>query len=252
MRGTRIHGMDLSPQARYDTRASNASTKSTDSDGDLPPLLQEYFDKSGDLMVLRGHLEDLDLQEAEKLSQRELLRDQDFALPKTEQQFTKEYSDMHGHFLDRFKVLQAETENLRASIDSNGVDVDQAKWRTSRPSKLASSFAATSVPLSAPTTFDPSAQKEESLGEQSLGRPSSLTSRQKGLDLITRFQRLRPGSNFAQSLPTTPAQMEDTDPTSSQPSERQYTAATNTTTLLDGSANRSSSHHRRSSSLRPQ
>lgn len=206
----RSHGMDLSPNTRYEGKNSAASTMSTDSDGDVPPLLKEYFDKAGDLMLLHGRLEDLDLEEAEKLTLRELLRDQDAALAKTDEEFAREYFDLRSQLQERVKTLQLQMEDLRLKCEISGFDIDQAKWSMSSPRLSDVLSAHTSVPISTPITIFPSVQDFGQARDHPSTGTGSKRPVKKAEDLISRFQRLRSSSTTSPVLSSIPNQNGET------------------------------------------
>lgn len=190
MRRKLISGMEPSPRARHGTTSSTASTKSTESDGDNS-LLEQYFNKSGDLMVLRGQLEDLDSKKAEKLTQRELLRDQDELLSKSDEQFAKEYSDLNDQLQGRIKALQHETDSLRTNLETSGVDVNEAKWRTLRPYTVPESSTTMTRPHAIDATASLSTRAITLTQSDGSDVADTSSPSERSGDLVTRFLRLR-------------------------------------------------------------
>ena len=160
-------------------------------------------------MILQGHLEDLDMQQAEELTQRELLRDQDADLPTTDEDFATEYHNHRSRLQRSLKSVQAEAEALRSTCESYGLDIDQAKWRLSNPHRLSSPSTRRSLDLSTNTaTVSPGQNFNPSLFSMYRPVDSDVNRKDMAFDLAARFERLRPTPLAASKLPPTSPDLE--------------------------------------------
>ena len=154
-------------------------------------------------MTLQTHLEDLDVQQVEKLTQRELLRDQDAALSTTDEDFAKEYYNSRSRLQRSLKSVQTEAEVLRSTCESYGLDIDQAKWRISNPQRLDSSSAGHSLDTSTNMTTLSSDETFKSLDNLHGVFGSHVVQGNLALDLTAHFEQLKPTSPPASQVSTT-------------------------------------------------
>lgn len=206
-------GMDSASRSYFDPDTSTISTESvasTDSDAGVHPLLAQYFDKAGDLMILQGHLEDLDSQETNKLTQRELLRDQEAPLPDTDEEFARYYHNKRSELRSRLEAVQARVNALRTDCDNAGLDVDRAKWRGVRPPTTTSppgyQHATVSDVSMLPQAYQSISASQPSSSREHVESPEGSTTNNdtpRNLDLIARFKLLRPTSSVSSTEPAT-------------------------------------------------
>lgn len=117
---------------------------------DIPSLVQQYFERCGDIGVLRERQDELRENYDEGVFERELIAERGDELEVTDEDFNKTFRERDAEFERELEVAQQEAKLLRESCLAAGHDIEQYRISQRSPSLSESSEDQTMQQILAP------------------------------------------------------------------------------------------------------
>lgn len=112
---------------------------------EVPSLLERFFDQSGNVMLCRERLVELEDDFQEGMEERNFVQDQDVALEVSDEAFRKDYEARRSFMIEELERTMKNAEQLRRDCLANGLNPEQ--WRKARQASLSGSDSdASAVP----------------------------------------------------------------------------------------------------------
>lgn len=184
---------------------------------ELPTIVEEYFDRRGDIGVWMERQQELDEAYAEGKAEREFIADRGDPLDVTNEEFDKQFQDRREHIERELEIAQKEADELERRCQAEGHDL--AAYRTTRRSDTASVMSPSERPT---TSYSPVLQAVRELDVnpvelQPPARQAGVSTWLRGID----WEDMERADATIPSVPETPVQEQQSDdaPVLSSPTE---------------------------------